>query len=74
MTSDSTQAFMNFLNIVSSMLKTIKIVTKTELSFKTKKQLECVLAFYATIQYVIRTQYQTLSLKVWMKCKDREIK
>lgn len=52
MTSDSTKAFMNFLNIVSSMLKTIKIVTKTELSFKTKKQLECVLAFYATIQYV----------------------
>ena len=34
------------------MLKTIKIVTKTELSFKTKKQLECVLAFYDTIQYV----------------------
>ena len=52
MTSDSTKAFMNFLNIISSMLKTIKIVTKTELSFKTKKQFECVLAFYDTTHYV----------------------
>ena len=52
MTSDSIKAFMNFLNIVSSMLKTIKIVTITELSFKTKKQLECVLALN-TILYIM---------------------
>ena len=56
------------------MLKTIKIVTKTELSFKTKKQFECVLAFNDTIQYVKQCENMDGILNTQFKSLDEVIR